>query len=78
MWIVFRDVATLFDHLDRYIVDIVSDDDILEYQKQLVVKAGGKPYEFHDVTFLQQFVTSADGFDYFVRKYKTWTSPSRS
>ncbi len=74
MWIVFRDVATPFDHLDRYIVDIVSDDDILEYQKQLVVKAGGKPYEIHDVNFLQQFVTSAEGFDYFVRKYNIWTS----
>ncbi len=78
MWIVFRDVATQFNHLDRYVVDIVSDDDILEYQTQLVVKAGGKPYEIHNVTFLQQFVTSADGFDYFVRKYKTWTPTTRT
>ena len=74
MWVVFRDVKTEFIHLDRYVVDLVEDDDILEYQAQLVVKANGKAYEIHDVKFLQQFVTSADGFEYFVRKYKVWQS----
>ncbi len=73
MWVVFRDVDTQFIHLDRYVVDIVADDDILEYQKQLAKKVNGKTYEFHDVKFLQQFVTAAEGFDYFVRKYNTWT-----
>ncbi len=77
MWIVFRDVNTQFMHLDRYVVDIVSDDDILEYQTRLAATTKGAMYEIHDVSFLQAFVTSADGFDYFVRKYKTWIPQSQ-
>lgn len=74
MWIVFREATTQFIHLDRYVVALVEDDDILEYQKDLAIKVNGKTYEVHDVSFLQQFVAAADGLDYFVRKYKVWTS----
>lgn len=73
MWVIFRDPRSLFNHLDKYVVAVVADEDILEYQKRLVAEVNGKPYELHDVGFLQQFVTAPDDVDYFARKYKTWT-----
>lgn len=73
MWVIFRDPRSLFNHLDRYVVDVVADDDILEYQKQLAERVNGKTYEVHDVGFLQQFVTAPNDVDYFAKKYKTWT-----
>lgn len=79
MWILFRDPLTVFNHLDKYVVDVIADSDILTYQTQLKETLGGRAHEFHrDVYFLQPFFTSKQDVDYFVRKYKTWLpSPSK-
>lgn len=79
MWILFRDPMTIFNHLDRYIVDVIAEEDIQAYQRQLSEVVGGRAHDFHeDVYFIQPFFTSKDDVSYFVRKYKTWLkSPSQ-
>jgi hypothetical protein len=54
MWVVFYDPNTAFNHPDKYIVAIVSDDDIFAYQNAM-------PGEKHEISadnpYLQPFVT---------------------
>jgi hypothetical protein len=73
MWIIFRDPETVFLAMDKYIVDVVADDDILDYQETLVKTFGGEKHGIQTyVYFMQPFVTSASGTSYFARRYKTW------
>ena len=76
MWIVFRDPLTAFNHVDKFVVDLVEDNEILTYQAQM---GAGRAYDImFDVYFLQQFFSSKDDVEYFVRRYKTWPpSPSK-
>lgn len=80
MWVIFRDPKTVFNHLDKFVLEVVEDEEILAYQAQLTETLGGRTHEFHrDVYFLQPFFTSKQDVDYFVRKYKPWkttVSPS--
>jgi hypothetical protein len=76
MWVIFRDPKTPFNHTDKFVVDVVGDDDILPYQTQM---ADGHAYEIVlDVYFLQPFFRSKDDVQYFARKYKSWTNPASS
>ncbi len=78
MWVIFRDPETAFLDMDKYIVDVIADDDILAYQTHLLRTYGGQGHEVQTyVYFLQPFATTASGVCYFARKYKTW-SPSLS
>ena len=73
MWIVFRDPKTVFNHLDKYVFEVVADEDIRKYQKGMGETIGGRAHDFmEDVYFLQPFFTSKDDVEYFVRKYKVW------
>lgn len=75
MWVIFRDPNTLFNHLDKYVYEIVEDDDILAYQRELHAKVGGQIHELNQtVFFLQQCVSSHNEVEYFARRYKTWRS----
>jgi hypothetical protein len=76
MWVIFRDPKTVFNYLDKNVLELVADEDILTYQSQM---GDGRAHEIHlDVYFLQQFFTSKDDIDYFARKYKPWSkSPSK-
>jgi|688.fasta_scaffold2449521_2 hypothetical protein len=77
MWILFRDPRTVFNHLDKFVVEVVADGDIQAYQQQMMATLGGRAHEFHDdVYFLQPFFTSKDDVNYFARKYKTWQTTS--
>jgi hypothetical protein len=69
MWVVFCESASNFQFVDKNVVALVNDADILAYQKTL----GGFPYEINlDVWFLQMFVrTDTDVF--FARKYPVIT-----
>lgn len=70
MWVIFRDPKTPFNHLDKFVVEMVADTDILTYQAQLLATLGGRTYDIHrDVYFLQSFFTSSQEVDYFVRRY---------
>jgi hypothetical protein len=70
MWIVFRENPSNFQFVDKNVVALVNDTDILAYQKTL----GGFPYEINlDVWFLQVFVrTDTDLF--YARKYDVFTT----
>jgi hypothetical protein len=35
MWVIFRDPKTVFNHVDKYVVELVEDKDILTYQELL-------------------------------------------
>ena len=72
MWIVFRDPQTVFYQVDKYVVDLVEDDDISAYQDMLSNTSGGMRIEFHtDVHYIQPFFRTPDGVDYSVKKYKS-------
>ena len=34
MWVIFRDPKTVFNYLDKNVLELVADEDILTYQKQ--------------------------------------------
>lgn len=73
MWVIFRDPKTPFHHLDKYIVELVEDKDILTYRDMLHKVVGGRTFELNtDVWFNQQFVTSEHNVEYFARKYTCW------
>lgn len=79
MWVIFRDPKTVFNYLDKHVLEIVADDDILTYQKQMADVVGGRAHEINQtVYFLQPFFSSKDDVEYFARKYKPWhPSPSK-
>lgn len=70
MWIVFYDPNTAFNHPDKYIVAVVTDDDIFAYQSAM-------PGEKHEIStdnpFLQPFVTQYPDKAYFVRRFDFWS-----
>lgn len=70
MWVVFREDSSNIQFVDKHVVALVNDSDILAYQKTL----GGFSYELNqDVWFLQIFVrTDTDLF--FARKYDVFTT----
>jgi hypothetical protein len=73
MWVIFRDPNTAFNHLDKYVHEIVEDKDILTYQIALHERSGGRIHELNQtVFFLQQFVTTQEDVEYFARRYNTW------
>ena len=73
MWVIFRDPKTVFNHLDKFVLEVVEDEEILAYQASLMDTLGGRAHEFHsNVYFLQPFFTSKQDVDYFVKKYKPW------
>lgn len=74
MWIIFRDPETIFLDMDKYIVDMIADDDILPYQTKLLKEFGGHGHEVQTyVYFMQPFVTASNGTCYFIRKFKPWS-----
>jgi hypothetical protein len=73
MWVIFRDPKTPFNHLDKFVVELVEDKDILTYQTVLHKTVGGRTFPLHtDVWFSQQFVTSVNDVEYFARRYPCW------
>jgi hypothetical protein len=73
MWVIFRDPKTDFNYLDKHVLEMVADEDILAYQERLKVVVGGRGHEIHeDVYFIQPFFTSIADVNYFARKYKPW------
>lgn len=70
MWVVFCENPSNFQFVDKNVVALVNDADILAYQKTL----GGFPYEINlDVWFLQMFVRT-DTDLYYARKYHVFTT----
>ena len=75
MWVIFRDPKTVFNYLDKHVLELVADEDILTYQKQLNDVVGGRCHEINlTVYFVQPFFNSKDDVEYFARKYKPWST----
>jgi hypothetical protein len=75
MWVIFRDPNTVFTHLDKFVYQLVNDEDILTYQRALRERSGGRMHEVNQsVFFMQQFLTTDDDVEYFARRYNTWRS----
>jgi hypothetical protein len=73
MWVIFRDPNNVFNHLDKFVYQIVNDEDILAYQRALYERSGGRMHELNQtVFFMQQLLTSEDDVEYFARRYNTW------
>ena len=73
MWVIFRDPKTMFNHVDKYVCEIVEDKDILAYQTKLYEQVGGRTHELNQsVFFLQQLVTTQDDVEYFARRYNVY------
>lgn len=78
MWVIFRDPNTAFTHLDKFVYQIVEDDDILAYQCALHQRSGGRIHELNQtVFFMQQFLTTEDDVEYFARRYNIWRNGSQ-
>ena len=61
MWVIFRDPKTAFNHLDKFVVELVEDKDILTYQSVLHKTVGGRTFPLNtDVGFAHRFVTSVN------------------
>lgn len=74
MWIVFRDPKTIFNHLDKFVLELIEDEHIHVYQTKMSQTIGGRAHDFmDDVYFLQPFFTSKDDVAYFARRYTIWT-----
>jgi hypothetical protein len=73
MWVIFRDPKTPFTYLDKYVVDLVEDKDILAYQEGVLAVHGGRMFDLNlQACFSQQMVRTADDVSYFARKYTVW------
>ncbi len=73
MWVIFRDPKNSFTHLDKYVLEIVEDKDILGYQATLHKEEGGHIHEINQaVFFLQPFLSSSKDVEYFARRYTTF------
>ena len=66
MWVIFHDPKTAFTHLDKYVLDLVEDKDILEYQKELANSLRTFTNTLvPNVSHLQPFI----GNDYYAKFY---------
>jgi hypothetical protein len=74
MWVIFRDPKTPFNHLDKYVMELVEDKDIVTYQDVLSKTVGGRTFPVQtDVWFNQKFFTSANDVEYYARKFTCWS-----
>ena len=79
MWVIFRDPKNAFNHVDKFVVEVVEDKDIVAYQQMLLRVLGGRLVEFHlNVPYNQQIFTSLQGVVYFAKKYTSWVDDNDS
>jgi hypothetical protein len=73
MWVIFRNRNTSFDNVDKHVIDVVEDDDIMIYQEMLIARYHGRAFDIHpNVYFLQPIFTTEDEVEYFVKKHSMW------
>jgi len=77
MWIVFRDPHNKLSHMDKHVVTIVCDKDLLSYRDHLAGMNGTVHVIVRATTHLQPFVY-VDGLHYCIRKYRPWSTPDLS
>jgi hypothetical protein len=77
LWIVFRDPNNKLSHMDKHVVAIVSDANLLAYRHHLAGAHGTVHEIVRATTHLQPFVY-VDGLHYCIRKYRPWSTPDPS
>lgn len=76
MWIVYCDPNTSWNHMDKYVVNIVDDNNLDSYQ-QILAGEGGTSYEIlRNARYLQQFVISNNNI-YYIKQYEFWSPNSQ-
>ena len=76
MWVVYCDPNTCWNHMDKYVVNIVHDDDLDSYQRTLAGPAGSVYEVMRNANYLQQFVVSNNNI-YYVKQYEFWNTNSQ-
>jgi hypothetical protein len=77
LWIVFRDPNNKLSHVDKHVVTIVSDANLLAYRQHLAGTHGTVHEIVRETMHLQPFVY-VDGLHYCIRKYQPWSTPDPS
>ena len=71
MWVVFCESASNFQFVDKNVVALVNDADILTYQSTF----SGYYFPVNiDVSYFQEFVRDTEGRLYFARRYEVFTT----
>lgn len=72
-WIVYSDPNTVWNHLDKFVVNVVEEKELDTYQKILAGDKGSCYEVIRHVTHLQPFVRISDT-NYYVRQYDFWSN----
>jgi hypothetical protein len=73
MWVILHDPRTIFNHLEKNIVALVEEKDIVAYQEALCGTVGSKHVLDRESPHCQPFVSFQKDFqDYYARKYVPW------
>lgn len=76
LWVVYCDPNTVWNHMDKYIVNIVDDKDLDAYQRSLAGDKGSVYEVVRHAKHMQPFVI-ANGNVYYVRQYEYWNPNSQ-
>ena len=76
LWVVYCDPNSVWNHMDKYVVNIVDDKDLDVYQRTLAGDKGTIYEVMRNATYLQQFVI-ANGNSYYIRQYEFWNPNSQ-
>jgi hypothetical protein len=74
MWVIFRDPISVFRDMDKYILCIVEDKDILVFQEHLWTSLGGRKQEIYSNNPYLQPLVITEHHEYYARKYIPWDS----
>lgn len=73
LWVVFCDPHNRLTHMDKYVVMIVHDSDLLAYQTHLAGGVGTTNEIVRTMSHLQPFVY-VNGLHYHIRRYIPWSN----
>ena len=76
LWVVYCDPNTVWNHMDKYVVNIIEDKDLDAYQRSLAGDKGTTYEIIRHMKHMQQFVI-ANGNVYYVRQYEYWAPNSQ-
>ena len=70
MWVIFRDPKDHYTYLDKNVLGLVEDKDILEFQKKLAQQVNQIP---HMLVVESKYLQPLVGNHYYTRHYETMT-----
>lgn len=76
LWVVYCDPNSVWNHMDKYVVNIVHDRDLDSYQCTLAGENGTMYEVIRQSKHMQHFVI-ANGNIYYIRQYEFWSPSSQ-